>query len=623
MIGVIFVRELSRAGRGRLTHYARWIYVGWLTLVLYFYHAAYYADYLFLSPVGTFPAGATADFAHRLVDFLVFQQTMVVLLTGPSFAAGAITDEKVRGTLEPLFLAHLTPMGIILGKMLARVAQGALWSLAAWPVIAFVGYPGGVTPMFFVCLAVITVFMLTGASAVSMLVSVWSRTTRDAVVIIYVLMALVMVLVLLARSASPKWEAIASLDPNYVLDAARDAPDYGVLGRRLRMTTLMWGSMTVISTAIAAWRLRPAYIKQQSRRRYRWVTAISFRPPMGDRPIVWKEQFSTRMPRWLGLVITGAISVVAMILLLVNAPATMVVSVLVARCYLGFVFLVALAAGVRASGAIVSERERRTWDCLASTPYDFQRIVADKVTGICMGIWPYYFAVVIPAAAVYSIANFDQIISAMPPATQLRSKGVFDLIAGYAPRIAWLLMGPGLTLGGFIGLAVLLHRGFRLPWYPVCAGVIALAAAANCGWIAIIVPLGVVIAAAMMTFMAGVGIWISAHAHNTWLSMLGTVLVGPFAFVVVGGASCPLGCLTLVLGFALASGTKEFLGPDGFYIFDSLWPLLLVMGMLLGLWWAGVLFAQWAAKHLEETDRVPGNDVRNIELDQPYAKAED
>src|SRR5207244_3869105 len=166
MIGVLFVRELSRAGRGRLTHYARCVYAGWLILVLYFFHAAYYTDYLFLSPAGKFPAGATADFAHRLVDFLVFQQTMVVLLAGPSFAAGAVTDEKVRGTLEPLFLAHLTPAGIILGKLLARVAQGSLWSLAAWPVIAFAGFPGGVTPIFFICLAVITVLMLTGASAV-------------------------------------------------------------------------------------------------------------------------------------------------------------------------------------------------------------------------------------------------------------------------------------------------------------------------------------------------------------------------------------------------------------------------------------------------------------------------
>jgi ABC-type transport system involved in multi-copper enzyme maturation permease subunit len=619
MIGVLFVRELSRASRGTLTHYARWAYAGWLVIVLYFFHAAYYTDYLFLGPVGKFPAGATADFAHRLVDFLVFQQTMVVLLIGPSFAAGAVTDEKVRGTLEPLFLAHLTPGGIILGKLLARVAQGTLWSLAAWPVIAFVGFPGGVTLVFFVCLAVLTVLMLTGSSAVSMLISVWCRTTRDAVVIIYVLMALMVGVVAYASAAGSKWELLAAFDPNYVLDAARDAPDYGVLGRRLRLTTIMWGSTALISTLIAAWRLRPAYIKQQTHRRYRWVTAISFRPPMSDRPILWKEQYSTRVPRWHGIVVTGTISAAGMILLLIIIPPTTMMWDQVLYCHLILVFLVSLAAGVRASSAIVAERERRTWDCLVSTPYDFSHIVADKLSGICLSIWPYYFAVVIPAALVMSIANFDQIIAALPPATQLHTKSVFNLIAGYGPRIGWLLLGPGLIFCGLVGVVVMFHRSMKLPWYPFYAGAVAIGAAANSGWLAILIPFGVIGAAAAMQFMAGVGLWISARSTSTWISLLGTVFFGYIAAVVVFGASCPLGCLTGLIGLVLGSGV---FGIDGDLVKYAAGSFFL-MATFLGLWWAGQLFAQWAARHLEQTDRVPGNYIRNIELDQPYAPAED
>lgn len=623
MIGVLFVRELSRAGRGRLTHYARWAYAGWLIIVLYFYHAAYYTDYLFLSPVGKFPAGATASFAHRLVDFLVFQQTMVVLLVGPSFAAGAVTDEKVRGTLEPLFLAHLTPIGIIGGKLLARVAQGFMWSLAAWPVIAFVGFPGGVTPVFFLCLAVITVLMLTGASAVSMLISVWCRSTRDAVVVIYGLMALMIGVVAYASTAGPKWELLAAFDPNYVLDAARDAPDYAVLSHRLRLTAIMWGSTALVCTLIAAWRLRPAFIKQQTQRRYRWVTAISFRPPMSDRPILWKEQYSTRVPRWLGIAVASMTSAVATIILLINAPPTMMVNEFIVHCHWILIFLVSLAAGVRASSAIVAERERRTWDCLASTPYDFQRVVSDKISGICLSIWPYYFAVMISAMAVISIANFDQIISSMPPVTQIRSKSVLDLIAGYGPRMGWLLLGPGLIFVGLVCVVVLFHRGLKLPWYPFCAGAVAVAAAVNCGWLLILVPFSVVLAAVTMHFMAGVGLWISARSTSTWFSLLGTVFVGYLAAVVVGGASCPLGCLTGTLGFALSSGAEKIFGQEGTFLFHALAPIFVVMGMSVGLWWAGQLFAQWAALHLEKTDRVPGNYIRNIELDQPYAPAQD
>ncbi len=618
MIGLLFVRELSRAGRGRMIHFARWAYAGWLVVVLYFHHAAYWSDYWFQTGKGTLAGSATTDFAHRLVDFLVFQQTMVLLLAGPSFAAGAVTDEKVRNTLEPLFLAHLTPGTIILGKLLARVAQGFLWSLTAWPVIAFAGFPGGVTPVFFVALAVITILMLTGTSAASLLASVWCRTTRDAAIWMYVVVAFMMSWVAYARTAGPRWEWLAAFDPNFVLDTARDAPDYGELGRRLRLTTTVWLTTAIVSAAIAAWRLRPAYIKQLARKRSRILSALQFRPPMGDRPIVWKEQHSTRIPRWFGVIVAAALSTAGMVVLLVHFASTEMVAAIAAQYHWYIIFLMSLAAGVRASAAIITERDRHTWDCLVGTPYDFRHIVGDKVQGICLSIWPYYFAMLIPALAVLSLVNIDQIIAAIPPPKQLQSKSVIELMSGYGPRFLSVLFGPLLILCGAAGMILLIRRGLQLPWYPVGAGAVAMAAAGNTGWLIVFVPVGILIAGVIMHFMAGVGIWMSARTRSGWLSLLGTVVIGYLCAVVVLGASCPLGCVTTTLGMVLTSGFQELFGANSAGISSALWPMFFVVGALLGLCWAGLLFIQWAVQYLEKTDRVPGNYIRNIELGEEF-----
>ncbi len=616
MIYVMMMRELARAGRGHLTHYARWAYSGWLLLVLYFMHAAYYTDYLVTSPKGQFPASGTADFAHRLVDFLVFQQVMVVLLAGPTFAAGAITDEKVRGTLQLLFLAQLSPWDIIVGKLLARVVQGFLWSLAAWPVIAFAGFAGGVTPIFFVCLVIITFVMLAGSTAASLLISVWCRTTRDAVIAIYVLMAIMFAVVNWAHTAGRAWEWLAAFDPNYVLDAARDAPDYLVLRHRLALSLIVWIGMSIFSTAIAAWRLRPVFIKQQTNRRRRIVTALALRPAMTDRPIAWKEQYSLRVPRALAVLITGLCATVVATALVATSIATFM---LIDRLFYGFIsvgMLASVIAGIRGSGAIVNERDRQTWDCLACTPYDFSKIVDDKIAGICQSIWPYFFAIIIPTAAVLSLANLDQLVAALP-ATQ-RNMGIADTFMTYGPKLLLFIIGPSLLFFGSIGVALLLNKFIHLPWYPFCACAIACAAGANLGAMVIAIPFGVAITAAAMQFMAGVGLWMSARSRSAWLSLLGTMAVGQVAAVVTISASCPFCCITGLLFLLLGSGVKELFGVDTQQFLDTLWPAFFGVGGTFGLWWVGQLFAQWAAQHLERTDRVAGNYVRNIDFDEPY-----
>ncbi|MBX7105155.1 MAG: ABC transporter permease [Gemmataceae bacterium] len=578
MIAALSARELARAGRDRRVHYARWAIAIWLVVVLYFRHAAYYADWIVLSARGEFRAGATADFACRLVDYLIAQQTILLVLIVPAFAAGAVTDEKVRGTLEALFLAHLSPVSVILGKLIARVAQGFVWSLASWPVIALVGLPGGVTPVFFLALAVTTLLLLAGICAVSLLCSVWTRTTRDAVVISYGVLGFLMMMVLGAGFAGGRWSWLAALNPEYVLDAARHSPDYPELGRRLRDAVLGWSFIAVACTAIASWRLRPAYIKQLGRRTPQIASTLQFRPAIDDRPVAWKEQYTARWPRWVGWLITGFL---AFLVTIGTQNATGSVSQTAEALFQWqwtLLFFVSLAAGARASAGIVAERDRKTWEVLLTVPDDFERIIDQKLSGIVDAIWPYWISAACCAGLTLSIF-------------------------GLRKSDDWMLFSFSLLAGG---LAVYLLRKARVPWVPWCGLALATACAGNAGWLLALVPFCAGLAAVSMRLMAAVGLYISARSSSGWVSLVMTVIIGYLVGAALIGASTPLACLSCCTLMIFAAAVRDYLGADGI----QLWPYFWGIGCLLALWWGSVVFRAWTVAWLVRHERVPDSFVR-------------
>src|SRR3954469_11487110 len=139
MIGPVFGAELRRAGRRGRGYLFRGLYGGLLVAqILYVY-----ADYL-PAPSATGPArpptaGESAAFARGFVDLFLFQQFALIFLATPAFAAGAVTDEKTRGTLQQLLTADLRSYDIIAGKLLARGGQVATLCLAGLPMLALLG----------------------------------------------------------------------------------------------------------------------------------------------------------------------------------------------------------------------------------------------------------------------------------------------------------------------------------------------------------------------------------------------------------------------------------------------------------------------------------------------------
>src|SRR5215217_91162 len=121
MLGPVFSAELLRAGRRGKAHVLRWVYAAWLCAqLLYVFDQTHAPEYKGVGTGRPSPTKAAANFGQQLRDLVLGQQFVLIVLVAPAFVAGAVTDEKTRGTLQNLLTAHVTPADIVLGKLAAR-----------------------------------------------------------------------------------------------------------------------------------------------------------------------------------------------------------------------------------------------------------------------------------------------------------------------------------------------------------------------------------------------------------------------------------------------------------------------------------------------------------------------
>ena len=306
MLACVFNQEMLLAGRRRPVYFLRWIYAGLVVVQLapLFFFADSLKEWL--------GGSGFSDFFERLI---VMHFGLVVLLT-PALVGGAITEEKTSGTLQYLLTAHLGPAEIILGKLLARTYQLILMSLTGLPIICFFSGLGGVGDLP-VALLVLSLPLIFGVAALSMLASVWCRHTRDAVLTIYLLG-----LIVLAFHALSPWPRVTTaLDRLLPLHAL--TLDHGRLDwQRVGHFVMSWSIVGTLCLAVAILRLRGAYLKQlraTPRLTARWLPV--WRPRMRANPVLWRERhvvglaplsWFRRWPRWLGVLLVAFITLASL-----------------------------------------------------------------------------------------------------------------------------------------------------------------------------------------------------------------------------------------------------------------------------------------------------------------------
>ena len=148
MLGPLFWYELKRLARRGLQMKLRAAFAVLLLVVLFL---ALSRGIPGISPVELITAIDTpltteraSRFGERFLVTFLFAQAAVVVLITPAIAAGAIGEEKERGSLDLLLTTQLTNAEIIVGKFLARLAFVAALLLTGLPVVTLVTFLGGV-----------------------------------------------------------------------------------------------------------------------------------------------------------------------------------------------------------------------------------------------------------------------------------------------------------------------------------------------------------------------------------------------------------------------------------------------------------------------------------------------
>ena len=406
MVSSVFNHEMMLSDRRWRVHRLRWIYAGivLVQLIPLFRAADTFGDWL-----------SGSGFAEFFERFLVVHFGLIALVT-PAVVAGAITEEKTTGTLQYLLTAHLSPFEIVVGKFLARGFHLAVMSLAGLPIIALLSGFGGVGQLP-VALLFLSLGLVFGLSAASILASVCCRQTRDAMLWTY-LLGLLVCLILEFSTGSRLTAWADRLLPLRALTLEQGRVDWS----RIRAYVVTWSVIGTGCLVVASLRLRGAYLRQlrgATRVESRWW---SFRRPrIGVNPVWWRERhvvgvaplsWLRRWPRWLGCVaiVVGAFLSLSWALQWALPARTSLWSQLRAGRWLELrealaataatsdvfywhglaaLLVASLVVAIRASGAITEEREHSTWEAVLLTPLTTRTILRGKQWGILGGCLPY------------------------------------------------------------------------------------------------------------------------------------------------------------------------------------------------------------------------------------------
>jgi ABC-type transport system involved in multi-copper enzyme maturation permease subunit len=441
MIGPVLHQELLLGSRRNKLHILRWIYAGWLVIYLlsvYLYFlVADQARVFQLSMNGhanVTRASAPVVVGTWFADSFVTQQVILLLLITPPFVAGAITDEKRRGTLQHLLLTDLESRHIILGKLVGRVALLGLVMLAGLPLFALCAGFGGIDIFSILVTLAALVMPLVGLASATILASVWCRQTRDAVLALYAVGVVVGLIIVYVEGP------LAYLDPLFVHAPAWEPTgnrDLAEAGRRLLYSALSWGAISAVFLAVAMARLRAAYVREiESLRATRAWYGVD-RVPVSDEPIRWRERhveglapnaMLRAIPTWLGIALVSTLTTVSSLAILYfHLPKSITLSdVLRALLTLNLarlqlmlpdtggwfllqsivaMLLAGLLVGIRLSGAITSEREKQTWEAVLLTPLTAKSIVRGKLWGVLGASLWYLLAYAAPAVILSALGG--------------------------------------------------------------------------------------------------------------------------------------------------------------------------------------------------------------------------
>ncbi len=340
----------------------------------------------------------------------------LALLIAPAVLAGSLAGEKERGSIGLLLSTQASSGDIVMGRWVGRLAPVALIAASAFPGLLGLSFLAGMGGPVTLMLVALPLAVGLGGGGFALGVSAVSRRGRDALLLIYLIDA-----VLLVGSVfdPPRPARLSGGGTSGLLDFW-DSVGWGMFNPFSTLspliweeraapavvTSLAWTALGTLGLAVAAWRLRPSCLNDGSKPKRKvhraWWNRV---PPVGTRPMLWKELHIERagslgrVGRWVGGALIAWLAIGSLILgaLVVRNSGSQPIggdatrgaeSWAVGRLadwYGGSAvvigFLIQWAVGLRAGVTIASERERGTWDALLTSPLEGGEILRGKLWG--------------------------------------------------------------------------------------------------------------------------------------------------------------------------------------------------------------------------------------------------
>jgi ABC-type transport system involved in multi-copper enzyme maturation permease subunit len=629
MLGPIFHIEMLLGGRRGRQYWFRWFVAGMLILFLLFHYVEYMnAMSTGERETGRVPPTAASNFATDFVYWVIVHQILIILLAGPVVTAGAVTDEKTRGTLLYLFSADLNAWEILVGKLLGRMYEVFLLILVTLPFMCFIGVWGGLTPLALLVIMLSLLGPIFAIGSASLLFSVWCRQTRDAVVGMFAvggILALVWFGIRALGGLGPSWSGLRTFadyfHPMHVAAPALTSAPPREMFAHLLATWIAWGLCGAAAFGVAVWRLRGAYLKQLEHSGKQGVTAMLApkRVTVSDEPLTWKERHVDGIaplsllkfiPRWfalpgiviltISLVITlvsvhSGIAFVDVLTLFVtfDLPALRnlnPVHVNGAFFSLGIIVLVvaSLVVGIRCSGTISGEREKQTWEALLLTPLETPSLIRNKLWGILGASVPYVLAYTLPALTMATMVG---------------------------PEQGWVMMGAVATFLVVFAL-VFRKRLDSLAAFGVALvfAVVAVALSVFFGGASLFLTLLTLLVTIMSLFyMGGAGVWSSVRCSTSWRSLLVTLGIGYVGGLILWVVTLPVTAIVAFFVYMIMEALAKADALLGTQVAASIgkavnWPIvafiascIVLAGVFLGVPWWFLKNAEHRVGHTERT----------------------
>lgn len=180
LFGPVFQREVRVAGRRASTYWVRGLYVMGLTVLAALVYFAITADTRFSESGNAEALQQLQMFAPTLGAFFVWFQFVAMSFVASTLTAGAICDERRKGSLSALFTTPLSHLQIILGKMSGRLIQLLVLLACGLPLLLAARIFGGISTQFILAAFVLTLCVSLLHASIALSASASQRNSAAA-----------------------------------------------------------------------------------------------------------------------------------------------------------------------------------------------------------------------------------------------------------------------------------------------------------------------------------------------------------------------------------------------------------------------------------------------------------